>query len=164
MEQGGTDNALDGSAHDSDSGAEASEEGEGPLMEGPSGDDAQGPCGDIPEGPAQGAASRRAPPCAVCSEPASRWWSTCPQCGSRAHVECLARRFAGVGCVSSVDAYLWAASMIDAIVDGHTMCIQRKKQTVPASRHMAKTGGPKWHAPGGHLSLLRGPAAMDGGP
>ena len=78
------------SEHESGSGAsDASDEEGGPQVE------SQDAC---QEAAAEGGRSKqsRAPPCAVCSQPAARWWSTCPQCGSRAHIECLAQQFAGV--------------------------------------------------------------------
>ncbi len=51
-----------------------------------------------PAGKAKRGGKKQAVPlCVVCQEAASRWWSTCPSCGCRAHVECLARQFTGVG-------------------------------------------------------------------
>lgn len=45
------------------------------------------------KGKSKVAAARSAAACALCSRAATRTWAPCPACGTRTHVECLARRF-----------------------------------------------------------------------
>lgn len=45
------------------------------------------------KGKSKVAAARSAAACALCSRAATRTWAPCPACGTRTHVECLARSF-----------------------------------------------------------------------
>lgn len=129
--------ALGPTDQDSDSGAEASEEEEG-VLQGSLHTELEGPADKRP--PAnKGGTKQRAPPCAVCSEPAARWWSTCPQCSNRAHVECLARVFtAGVRFFTGV-VYVFTGVVC------HGCCVSPR-----GTRAACRKGGPVPHVgPGG---------------